>query len=40
MYYILRYPYILLMGIITGISKFIPVVGPWIVYGALESWTY
>lgn len=35
LYYILGYPYILLLGIITGISEFIPVVGPWIVYGAL-----
>ena len=35
LYYIRGYPYILLLGIITGISKFIPVVGPWVVYGAL-----
>lgn len=35
LYYILGYPYILLLGIITAIAEFIPVVGPWIVYGAL-----
>ncbi len=35
LYYILGYPYILLLGIITAISEFIPVVGPWIVYGTL-----
>jgi predicted PurR-regulated permease PerM len=35
LYYILGYPYILLLGIITAFSEFIPVVGPWIVYGAL-----
>ncbi len=35
LYYILGYPYILLLGVITAFSEFIPVVGPWIVYGAL-----
>lgn len=35
LYYILGYPYILLLGIITAISEFIPVAGPWIVYGVL-----
>lgn len=35
LYYILGYPYVLLLGIITGISEFIPVVGPWVVYGSL-----
>ncbi|MFY9637748.1 MAG: AI-2E family transporter [Methanobacterium sp.] len=35
LYYILGYPYILLLGIITAIAEFIPVVGPWIVYGSL-----
>lgn len=35
LYYILGYPYILLLGIVTAISEFIPVVGPWIVYGTL-----
>ncbi len=35
LYYVLGYPYILLLGIITAFSEFIPVVGPWIVYGVL-----
>ena len=35
LYYILGYPYILLLGIITAIAEFIPVVGPWVVYGSL-----
>ena len=35
LYYILGYPYVLLLGIVTAFSEFIPVVGPWIVYGAL-----
>ncbi len=35
LYYILGYPYVLLLGIITAFSEFIPVVGPWIVYGVL-----
>ncbi len=35
LYYILGYPYVLLLGIITAISEFIPVVGPWVVYGVL-----
>ena len=35
LYYILGYPYILLLGILTAFSEFIPVVGPWIVYGSL-----
>lgn len=35
LYYILGYPYVLLLGIITAISEFIPVVGPWLVYGTL-----
>lgn len=35
LYYILGYPYILLLGVITAFSEFVPVVGPWIVYGAL-----
>ncbi|ADZ09630.1 protein of unknown function UPF0118 [Methanobacterium lacus] len=35
LYYILGYPYILLLGILTAFSEFVPVVGPWIVYGAL-----
>lgn len=35
LYYLLGYPYFLLLGIITAISEFIPVVGPWLVYGTL-----
>ncbi len=35
LYYILGYPYVLLLGIVTAFSEFIPVVGPWVVYGAL-----
>lgn len=35
LYYILGYPYVLLLGIITAISEFFPVVGPWIVYATL-----
>lgn len=35
LYYILGYPYVLLLGIVTAFSEFIPVVGPWIVYGVL-----
>lgn len=35
LYYILGYPYILLLGILTAFSEFVPVVGPWIVYGVL-----
>jgi predicted PurR-regulated permease PerM len=35
LYYILGYPYVLLLGVITAISEFIPVVGPWLVYGTL-----
>ena len=35
LYYILGYPYVLLLGIITALSEFVPVVGPWLVYGTL-----
>ncbi|HTX60993.1 MAG TPA: AI-2E family transporter, partial [Methanobacterium sp.] len=35
LYYLLGYPYILLLGILTAFAEFIPVVGPWIVYGVL-----
>ena len=35
LYYFLGYPYILLLGILSGLSEFIPIVGPWIVYGVL-----
>jgi predicted PurR-regulated permease PerM len=34
-YYFLGYPYALLLGIISGIAMFIPIIGPWIVYGAI-----
>jgi predicted PurR-regulated permease PerM len=37
LYYLLGYPYVLLLGIITAISEFIPVVGPWLVYGTLGT---
>lgn len=35
LYYLLGYPYVLLLGILTAFAEFIPVVGPWIVYGLL-----
>jgi predicted PurR-regulated permease PerM len=35
LYYFLGYPYALLLGIISGIAMFIPIIGPWIVYGAI-----
>ena len=35
LYYLLGYPYALLLGIISGIAMFIPIIGPWIVYGAI-----
>lgn len=35
LYYLVGYPYVLLLGVLTAFSEFIPVVGPWIVYGAL-----
>jgi predicted PurR-regulated permease PerM len=35
LYYLVGYPYVLLMGVLTAFAEFIPVVGPWIVYGAL-----
>jgi predicted PurR-regulated permease PerM len=34
-YYFLGYPYVILLAIISGIAMFIPVIGPWIVYGAI-----
>ena len=34
-YYFLGYPYALLLGFISGIAMFIPIIGPWIVYGAI-----
>ncbi|HMK54360.1 MAG TPA: AI-2E family transporter, partial [Methanobacteriaceae archaeon] len=35
LYYFLGYPYALLLAIISGIAMFIPIIGPWIVYGAI-----
>jgi len=34
-YYVLGYPYALLLAIISGIAMFIPIIGPWIVYGII-----
>ena len=35
LYYFLGYPYAILLAIISGIAMFIPIIGPWIVYGAI-----
>jgi predicted PurR-regulated permease PerM len=35
LYYFLGYPYVILLAIISGIAMFIPVIGPWIVYGII-----
>ncbi len=35
LYYFLGYEYALLLGIISGIAMFIPIIGPWVVFGAL-----
>lgn len=35
LYYILGYPYAILLAIISGIAMFIPIIGPWIVYGVI-----
>ncbi len=35
LYYLLGYPYVILLAIISGIAMFIPIIGPWIVFGAL-----
>jgi predicted PurR-regulated permease PerM len=35
LYYFLGYQYALLLGIISGVAMFIPIIGPWIVYGAI-----
>jgi len=35
LYYFLGYQYALLLAIISGIAMFIPIIGPWIVYGAI-----
>jgi predicted PurR-regulated permease PerM len=34
-YYLLGYPYVILLAIVSGIAMFIPIIGPWIVYGAI-----
>ncbi len=35
LYFFLGYDYALLLAIISGIAMFIPIIGPWIVYGAI-----
>jgi len=35
LYYFLGYQYAILLGIISGIAMFVPIIGPWIVYGAI-----
>ncbi len=35
LYYFLGYPYAILLAIISGIAMFIPIIGPWIVYGVI-----
>ena len=35
LYFLLGYPYAILLAIISGIAMFIPIIGPWIVYGIL-----
>ncbi|WP_414468485.1 AI-2E family transporter [Methanobacterium sp. ACI-7] len=35
LYFFLGYPYAILLAIISGIAMFIPVIGPWIIYGAI-----
>ena len=35
LYFLLGYPYAILLAIISGIAMFIPIIGPWIVYGVL-----
>lgn len=35
LYFFLGYPYAILLAIISGIAMFIPIIGPWIVYGIL-----
>ena len=34
-YYFLGYPYVILLAVVSGIAMFIPIIGPWIVYGAI-----
>lgn len=35
LYYLLEYPYALLLAIISGIAMFIPIIGPWVIYGVI-----
>lgn len=35
LYYFLGYPYVVLLAIISGVAMFIPIIGPWIIYGAI-----
>ena len=35
LYFLLGYPYAILLAIISGIAMFIPIIGPWIIYGVL-----
>lgn len=35
LYFFLEYPYVILLAIISGLAMFIPIIGPWIVYGAI-----
>ena len=35
LYYFLGYPYTLLLAIISGIAMFIPIIGPWVIYGVI-----
>ena len=35
LYFFLGYPYVILLEIISGVAMFIPIIGPWIVYGAI-----
>ncbi|OPX59497.1 MAG: putative inner membrane protein [Methanobacterium sp. PtaB.Bin024] len=35
LYYLLGYEYAILLAIISGIAMFIPIIGPWIVYGVI-----
>ena len=35
LYFLLGYPYVILLAIISGVAMFIPIIGPWVVYGAI-----
>ena len=35
LYFFLGYPYVILLAIISGVAMFIPIIGPWIVYGVI-----